>query len=446
MALVQQFLDLIKDCTDLVSLCAMEKSLVAHIKAMQDNPALQVDFIPDFVSDKVLSDGLEAEVESIMENNKSTTHVTSQWLSDSGDSYEFGKKTHRALKLRDYPCIVKLMEEVNDHELTSRNMNSCLINRYDNQDVAGRLHADNEKTICQRSSICTVSLGETRSIDFRVNASTPVAKSLSLTPLSMFIMKPGCQQIVKHKLNKGNIPSGVRYSISFRHSINAESEGHVSAEAFSAFHQAFSSPQQSNDNTSASSDCREPTVLIAGDSISKRLNPRKIGKGKIRTDNISVGGYSIHKTQEAIVQYHTDNSSNVCVKKIFISAGTNDICRTFSRGVNHLKAPLTRLLLKCKELFPDATIYFHSVLPLKKENVWTIRNVLNFNEMLRSVCSVQKVFYLNFFKLFLDKNGNRNNEMFWDAVHPRNNCMGIFAKHYIQLIHRDRSGFNPDII
>ena len=155
----------------------------------------------------------------------------------------------------------------------------------------------------------------------------------------------------------------------------------------------------------------------------------------------------MHRTMKALEKYHTENDSSACVVKLFLSVGTNDIRYVYSRGVKHLIAPFARLLDKAKELFPLAEVYVHSVLPGYEENVWTAKNVVAVNDLIKSVCSSKGVYYLNFFKLFLLKNGCRNASLFRDSVHPSwRGGMGMLARVYIQNIHRGVKFFNPDVI
>ena len=412
----------------------LHRRLTGLYAANVADPSTLIEYIPVFVEEEDEVTALQSELETVMHGNRSQTHVTSQWLALDLEAYEFGHKSYPAKNLKDFPSLLKLMDKVNDNPLVSGVMNSCLVNYYGNNDVAGRLHSDNEQRISQTSSICTVSLGPSiRTIDFRKDGSSPIVKSLTLQSGSAFIMKPGCQRVLKHKLNKSSVDDGFRFSVSFRASLTKSPKS--------------TTPNLASPDIVSDDDCRVPTVLIAGDSIARDLHANKIGKDKINTANIGVGGYNIHRTLKAIEKYHDENSSKVNVKKLFISVGTNDIRYVYSRGVKHLKAPLIRLLDRAKELFPSAEVYVHSVLPGFEENCWTAGNVMDVNRLIRSVCSEKGVYYLNFFRLFLQNNGNRNASLFRDSVHPTwERGMGLLARVYIQLIHRGKSCFNPDII
>ena len=427
-AQVEAFVDLLSRCSlkDLKFMSTVLASHIEHTERVENNPSLLIDYEPDFEIGEALTD-VYSEVESLMAENKSTLHTTSQWLASDGQPYSFGSKTYHAKDINKYPSILKLMKDANTHIMSTSDMNCCLVNRYDSGKCAGRLHADDEKNICQSSSICTVSLGPDRTVVFRKNSSTPPVKSLVVSNGSIFFMRPGCQSMLKHKVNKGDPGDGVRYSISFRKAVTPiakKLDGNTCVEP---------------------DDTRTPVVLIAGSSITKRLDADKLGKGRVKVVNISVGGNTFHKTQATIEDYYNSNKDSVNVTKLFVTGGCNDIRYLYSRGVRHLKAPITRLMLKIRELFPNAEVYFHSVLPNRIVNRWTVDNVVGVNNLIRGCCSMNKIYYLNFFGDFLRADGERNDNLFEDDVHPKRSSMGIFARRYIKLIHYSNSlKFNSD--
>ena len=255
-------------------------------------------------------------------------------------------------------------------------------------------------------------------------------------------MRPGCQQVLKHRVNKGIPGSGVRFSISFRRAIVPPSNVPI-----------CSSPVTS-DNTDCASrtethgaDAKRPLIIIAGDSLAKPLKPVLLGKNKIDIANICSGGYTIHQTEQEIIKFSkTIDDTKHRVDKIFLSVGANDIRYCYSRGVRYLKAPLKRLIQTIYELFgPTTKIYFQSLLPFYEQNKWTAGNVLGFNALLKDCCYEFKVFYINVFKDFLDSNGNRNNFLFKHPLHPKDKAMGLIAIKYIHILHPRTHGFDPEV-
>ena len=221
------FLEML-DTVDIPTKEGMLELLVTSLKndklhKKQENLPDLVDYIPNFIADtEVLVPALEAEIESMLPDFHNVHKVQSQWLSNDKKPYIFGNSKYNACDISKYPSICKLMSMVNAHASYTGDLNCCLVNRYSSSGVSCRLHADDEDIISDESSIMTVSLGATRTIDFAVDCKSDITKSFTLESCSAFVMKPGCQQLLKHRLNRGEIGSGVRYSISFRRSVVPE--------------------------------------------------------------------------------------------------------------------------------------------------------------------------------------------------------------------------------
>ena len=143
-----------------------------------------------------------------------------------------------------------------------------------------------------------------------------------------------------------------------------------------------------------------------------------------------------------------DNPS-LSVKKLFISAGTNDI-RHCQKGIKHLKNSLCDLMRAANLFFPDAKVFFQSIPPIHPNGcIYTARNVLQMNVLIYNLCSRFRLYYLDIFGSFLDRTGNRNVRLFpeFDVhrnsydIHPNKRGMGVLASFYIYIIHS--KWFNP---
>ena len=402
-----------------------------------------IDYIPDFIPDNdFLLPVLEAELNSML--SQYSSKVTSQWVAMDQQPYTFGHKTYNASHFSEYPGLFKLLQAVIKHPSSSGDLNSCLVNRYSSHLVAGRLHADDEDNISDLSSVITVSIGAERTIDFAKDSKSPVIKTLTLQPNSAFVMRPGCQQLLKHRLNRGQPGSGIRFSISFRSAVVVPQ---CNVPVYVIPNSRTS--KASSDNSAASEKsceqgAREPLVLIAGDSLARDLKPHLLGKKRVAVENICEGGSWINQTENKIVEFSQSMDPKYRVEKVFLSVDANDIRYCYSRGIRHLKAPLRRLIQKVYELFPGAKIYFQSLLPFFEVNPWTVSNVLGYNALLKECCYEHKAFYINVFKVFLDNDGNRNNFLFKDSVHPRDKAVGLIARRYIDIIHPVARGFDPE--
>lgn len=183
-----------------------------------------------------------------------------------------------------------------------------------------------------------------------------------------------------------------------------------------------------------------PACLIAGDSISKRLDSEKLGKGRMKVLNISEGGNRIRDIQKSIETFVIEYGSMYCIQKILISMGSNDI-RYCKNGVGHLQPIIKGLFTYIKLIFPHAKVYIQSLLPQPITNEFVVKNILSFNRMLFDACVEKEIYYMDVLKDFLNFRNLRINKLFLDAVHPNAQGMGRLARSYIRLIHREK--FNP---
>ena len=384
-----------------------------------DDLAHFVQHIDDLGIDPVLSAAVEVELISLRLKSN-TDRVKTKWRSPSSEAYNYAAVINNPSLISGYPSICKLMELVNGHPTSTGDMDSCLVSCFSNSKAKLSLHADDEDLISQKSSICTVSFGAPRNLEFVHNNKRDKSgkrdviadRSLPATHHSMNIMRPGCQAVLKHRIPKGtHIPGGsnIRYSLSFRKlavnvpippitpSIHAATQDEV------AFLPTVSPPHTSPPHKSV--------ILIAGDSFPARLDSDKLGKSKKLVHNIAVGGSKIAAVQKSIVDYVSKNP-NHDVKKLFISIGTNDI-RYCQNGLQHLKPVVCELMKTVRALLPCTTVYFQSLLPIPDNGCpYTAHNVVNMNKMIYYLCSRYKMFYMDVFPNFLNYDFTRNVMLF----------------------------------
>ncbi len=417
-----------------------------------------VSHLPGF--DDTLYNGVLTELTSLQLKGKGNKVLT-QWLSPSNDSYNYGKIVNKPKDINKFTNISKLMDIVNQHPSTTGDMDSCLVSSFQNSNSALSLHKDNEDLMCQTSSICTVSFGAARELEFVIDGKKKNKKpdrstdvSLPATDRTMNIMKPGAQQVMKHRVKTGTRVSGGpnwRYSISFRKIAKPGTNTLPSSPPKMTINppKASQSPSSPTTNTRSGQQQKKYANLIAGDSFTARLDKCRLGKGKEEVHNISKGGSKISDVQQSLIDFSATHPL-VTIKKVFLSVGTNDI-RHCRNGVQHLKNSVGDLMKCTKELFPDAKVFVQSIPPIHPNGCqYTVGNVLSMNNLLYTKCSRHKLFYLDIFGAFLDVHGYRNNRLFppFDAkkqafdIHPSaKKGMPVLARFYIRLIHS--KWFNP---
>lgn len=455
--LPQTFIDLLHtSSTD--ALNVMLKSLQSELTKRAADPVNLTEYVPDFCTDEVLLSAIHTECEDL--NLASGRKVSTQFLSTSGDPYIYPDTdpVHKAIDISKFPNICALMELINSSDHIDGPLNSCLVMKYPGPQASLSLHSDNEPTIDQQKSICSFTIGSSRTIEFyKKSAKNPKPKcsQYRLSEGGLLIMKPGCQSHLEHFVRQETSPflssqssqSGntqVRFSLSFR----AHSKDNVMFKSpTSPTHTSNSS--NPSDSPSSSNNEQYPLqriTVIAGDSFAARLNADRLSKGKRKIINIAKGGQKISDVAISLAAF-ISNNPNVYIEKLIVSVGTNDIrhCRL---GVGHLKGPLKQLATKIRELTPNTKVFFQSLLPLplmrNADAKRVINNVITFNRILMNFCIYEKMYFINVFPQFLDHKGQfRDSYLFKSAgdIHPNNRGMGVLAKWYIFTIHNNR--FNP---
>ena len=181
-------------------------------------------------------------------------------------------------------------------------------------------------------------------------------------------------------------------------------------------------------------------ILLAGDSFLRNLDPLKLGKGKKPVVNISKGGSKVKQVEDSLKQFATDGPP---VHKLFLCIGTNDI-RYVKDGVQHLKTPITNLLKTANLLFPRASSFIQSLLPLPLQRPSMICNVLDLNNLIYNICIRLKVFYMDILERFLDPWTGLRNAIYFpeaDNIHLGKIGTSVLARIYLRQIHSRR--FNP---
>ena len=409
-----------------------------------------VEHVQDLGVDQALEDGLLSELTSL-KLLSTKRKVKTQWFSPTSDTYNYGSVCNKPKPINDFPFISKLMGIVNAHPSTTRDADSCLVSCFSSSGTSLSLHKDDEALISQASSISTISIGAPRTLEFVRDGKSNNGKrdltadiKLDASHLTMNIMKPGAQEIMKHRIPVGKHLTGksnVRFSLSFRKIAPQSLDGPLNAGPVS--------PQQLPvQTTSIVPTPKQPVVLIAGDSFAARLDADRIGKGKKKVINIAEGGLKISAVQKRIEKFMEKNTQYE-VQKLILSVGTNDI-RYCTNGIKHLKNTICDFMKYLKVTFPYATIYFQSIIPLAHNDCpHTTSNVLDMNKLIYDLCSRFHLYYLDVFYSFLNVWGYRNDMLFPEYddkkqcfdIHPNRRGMGVLARRYIYIIHS--RWFNP---
>ena len=174
--------------------------------------------------------------------------------------------------------------------------------------------------------------------------------------------------------------------------------------------------------------------------MTKRLNVYKLSSRDRKVVNISQSGAKIKHISENVDFFHKNNKAAGDVEKVIFSLGTNDI-KYSRRGVTHLKRYLVELINKTKTLFPGAIILFQACLPIRNLYWYTAPNVINFNNLLCSLCSEYNCIYIDCFRDFVsDDRKDHKQSLFWDWLHLNDGGLAVLAVWLKYIV--DQNSYN----
>ena len=138
------------------------------------------------------------------------------WMGDEGSAYGYS-----GIRLEPEPwnpLVLEMKAEVERY--SSRNFNSVLLNLYrDGQDSVS-WHADDEKELGSDPVITSVSLGDTRTFEFKHKRENSRDKfRLELPNNSLLIMENGIQDSWLHQIPKTKLKKSPRINLTFRQII-----------------------------------------------------------------------------------------------------------------------------------------------------------------------------------------------------------------------------------
>lgn len=422
-------------------------AIKSELPVRENNLPDLVDYIPDFCDDGVLLEALWAECESL-EMGNSRRKASSQWISPIPEPYVYpdSNPIHNAKDIEQFPAVNRLMSLVNTSSQVDGPLNSCLVIKYSTENTALSLHADDEDIFDHTKAICSFTIGSSRSLEFYSKTSRPKpVKSVRTEHNGLLIMRPGTQDRLKHcvrpdpvaKCNgKGRTEDVVRYAISFR----ALTKPPVSCNGRVADHEL---PLTEKLPESSTPTPKRNICLVAGDSYAARLDAGLLGKRRVAVEKVAKGGARIDDVCRQVENFFAANP-DVCVDKLFVSVGTNDL-RKCHNGINHLKGPLKHLSRTIKKLSPDSKVFFQSLLPLpmRSSNDWeTNAKICDFNIILYENCMYNRFYYIDAYMPFCNgrKRGSPDTrkEKLFDAgdIHPsKKKGMGVLARLYIRALH-----------
>ena len=123
------------------------------------------------------------------------------------------------------PELIELKKRV--EQQTGETFNYVLVNRYDNGENYIGWHSDKRTNMLPDASVVGVSLGQTRTFQFKNIATKKITTSQDLEDGSLIIMRGKCQELYKHSLPKRAKQNGLRLSLTFRYVPPASSSSNT---------------------------------------------------------------------------------------------------------------------------------------------------------------------------------------------------------------------------
>lgn len=134
------------------------------------------------------------------------------WYGDEGKSYSYS-----GITLKPLPWIEPLIEiKARVEAETQTHFNSVLLNYYRSEQDSVAWHSDDEPELGVNPIIAAVSLGSTRTIQFKHKTNDELKTEIELVPGSLLIMRGTTQHFWKHRIPKVTKRLGERISLTFR--------------------------------------------------------------------------------------------------------------------------------------------------------------------------------------------------------------------------------------
>ncbi len=149
--------------------------------------------------------------EAVIFGNRIETKRKVAWYGDIPFEYTYSQMTKTALPWTPELLALKTLVE----QLTGETYNSCLLNRYHNNNEGMAWHSDGERDLKENGAIASLSLGAERNFAFKHKRSKQRI-SLCLQHGSLLVMTGTTQRHWLHRLPPTALPHGERVNLTFR--------------------------------------------------------------------------------------------------------------------------------------------------------------------------------------------------------------------------------------
>ena len=271
-------------------------------------------------------------------------------------AYSYTGGSHSPRSINENPYLKTILEAVDEH-YPNFTYNSAMITRYSDGAEWIPLHSDDEECIKPKSLIMTISLGETRLLQFKSKSKSAVVTDLSLSHGDVVTMTQLSQSYFQHTVPVDPESKHPRISITLRNIVELpamNSERH--SEPASIINvEPLSTTEYAPHNSTA-----RPITVYISSSMFSNLNADKLSS---KSQDAYVFHYPGATVSGIDQRFHLDDKKKLIdvsrVTKVILMCGTNDV-DVILNSPKHLRNKL---------LMPDK----HSPNPTSLDN--TNRNI-----------------------------------------------------------------------
>ena len=373
-----------------------------------------------------LDDGLLQEVEAHIKSLKYTgnnkrSHTPEIFLYGASPYiYNAQSAATEPVPIQQVTIMENLLEAVNTELGTT--FNSMLINKYREKRSALGFHKDDEKCLVPSASIATLSFGAVRNLEISLTEDKENAvMTQTLTPYSIFVMKPGFQQKYWHALAPGkndeegeirNPERGPRYSITFRTLLLTTPLSSTSSPTHRPSTAVSTPPQHVPDSSASITDVTPPSdptttdtpdTFVFGSSLLQGLDVKMLSKHTKSFKVICRRGAHVRDIIAAVKGTKEDLDTTK-VSNVFLLVGGNDVENLQNDSDLESVFEDIKNLVNCtRVIFPSASINLISLVPRKAKYLTHIRNMNKFNNWARDFCMEKAIRFVDIFTFFLVK-------------------------------------------
>ncbi|KAL5255142.1 hypothetical protein ACHWQZ_G014547 [Mnemiopsis leidyi] len=239
--------------------------------------------------------------------------------------YVYSGGCHEPIPFSENPYLEEVLENMRIH-FPNLQFNSAMVTKYLNGQQGIPSHSDDEDCISAGSMLCTISLGETRTLEFRSKCKTSLVNSkVRLAHGDVLFMTRGSQNQFQHSVPK-DYTKNMRVSITLRHitcNINpvvslTNVRFHECEIQASSVLSVGSTSKSNNTIINPSKDDQFPELGVKRTSIGVQTAPSDTSSVSILTDISSNTVYPVEKLINN--DCHAPNSEESRSTSIYISS------------------------------------------------------------------------------------------------------------------------------